>query len=60
MFCKNCGRHYYENDPEFLKWMDANSEYCDSDCEAEGEFIAKYGEQAYREQLEMDDELDGI
>jgi transcription elongation factor Elf1 len=58
MFCKNCRRHYNENDPEYLRWMDADSGYCDAGCENKGEFIAQYGEQAYREQIEMGEELE--
>ena len=60
MFCKNCRRHYNEDDPEYLQWMDKNSGYCDEECQSEGEFIAKYGEDAYREKIEMDAELEDM
>jgi len=60
MFCKNCRRHYNEDDPEYLIWMDGDSGYCSFSCESESEFIAKYGEQAYKDSIELEEDYDGV
>jgi hypothetical protein len=54
MQCDNCGRFFDNTDSEFIKWMGSNSAYCGEDCEMEGEFIKKHGEEEFKKSLEQE------